>query len=82
MCTAFEYDLIIITPILSFQALLKQVGAAEVEGTDAGGGDHLEGDVDSEIVRIVSEAVTGLKTSTTAEAAADLPVEGTPRAGE
>jgi hypothetical protein len=71
VCGAFEYDFVIITLILSFQALLKWAGA-----TEAGG--HPEGLVDSEIARIASKTVTGPEGQTPTEAAvAGLPVDGT-----
>jgi hypothetical protein len=39
--------------------LLKPVGAAEIDGVDAGDGVHPRGAIDSEIARIADEAPTG-----------------------
>jgi hypothetical protein len=55
VCVASGYDFIVITVILSFQTLQKWAGAAEIEGTEAGGGGHPEGAIDIEIARILSE---------------------------
>jgi hypothetical protein len=83
MCAIFECDFIVITLVLSFQALLKWAGATEIEGTGPGRGGNPEGDVDSsEVARIASEAEADAKGPTTIEAGARSPVETTPQAEE
>jgi hypothetical protein len=82
MCATFEYDLSVITLILSFQTLLKCAGAAEAGGTDAGDRGHREGAINSVVAKIVSEGAAGPEGPRTMEAVADLPVEDTTRAEE
>jgi hypothetical protein len=47
VCGAFECNFIIITLLLSFQALLKWVGAARTRDSYSGDGGHPEGAIDA-----------------------------------